>query len=523
MAGSTMMAVSITMRRRSTILCDRDYDQKLYLKCTSHETQKDCDTRINPFSWPPLNSTQVMLKKITPFLLLVHLCYAAGPFLGNGVKVGEVDQASAIVWVRLTSEPEADYSILPILTEGLPRGARDTGRMPVDILPGQEGEVLVVYTPVVNGAPSSETSGWHPVDAEKDFIAQVPLTELLPNTRYRYEVMARPEPGKKTSAVVQGSFRTAPEADEAAPVRFIVTTCQALRSIDSGKEGHHSYRQMLAFDPHFFVHTGDIVYYDKAPLSKTVAEARAKWNLMFAYGHNRRFHQEVASYFMKDDHDTLKNDCWPGQTYGDLTWDEGLALFREQVPMGEKTYRTIRWGKDVQIWMTENRDFRSPNKMEDGPEKTILGNEQKAWLKRTLKESDASYKFVITPGPIVGPDKKGKNDNHSNSGFSHEGQELRDFLSGLENTYVITGDRHWQYCSEDPETGLVEMGCGPINDQHGYGGNPGYNPEWHRFFSGKGGFLGITVEGGEARAEWFGSDPDFPKSPVPVVRHRERF
>jgi alkaline phosphatase D len=57
---------------------------------------------------------------------------------------------------------------------------------------------------------------------------------------------------------------------------------------------------------------------------------------MFAYGHNRNFHLNVTSYFMKDDHDTLKNDCWPGQTYGDLKWDEGLAIFREQVPMGEK-------------------------------------------------------------------------------------------------------------------------------------------------------------------------------------------
>lgn len=76
---------------------------------------------------------------------------------------------------------------------------------------------------------------------------------------------------------MQGSFRTAPLAEQATPIRFIVTTCQAVRSVDSGPEGHHSYRQMLALDPHFFVHTGDIIYYDKAPLAKNVAEARAEW------------------------------------------------------------------------------------------------------------------------------------------------------------------------------------------------------------------------------------------------------
>jgi phosphodiesterase/alkaline phosphatase D-like protein len=76
--------------------------------------------------------------------------------------------------------------------------------------------------------------------------------------------------------------------------------------------------------------------------------------------------------------------------------------------MKEKTYRTIHWGKDVQIWMTEKLYFRSPNNMPDGPKKTILGKEQLAWLKRTMQESDATYKFLITPGPIVGPDKRGR-------------------------------------------------------------------------------------------------------------------
>ena len=226
---------------------------------------------------------------------------------------------------------------------------------------------------------------------------------------------------------------------------------------------------------------------------------------------------------MKDDHDTLKNDCWPGQTYGDLTFEQGLDIFREQVPMGEKTHRTYRWGKDVQIWMTENRDFRSPNRMQDGPKKTILGAKQKAWLKKSITESDATFKFVITPGPIVGPDKKGKADNHSNANFAFEGQELRDFLSQQKNTFVICGDRHWQYCSKDPKTGLLELGCGPINDEHKFGGNPGRKTEFHRYFSGKGGFLGITVKEDNATAEWFTSNEIDPATKQPKVRYREEF
>lgn len=101
------------------------------------------------------------------------------------------------------------------------------------------------------------------------------------------------------------------------------------------------------------------------------------------------------------------------------------------------------------------------------------------------------------------------------------GRELRDFLSQQKNTYVICGGRHWQYCSEDPKTGLIEMGCGPINDQHSFGGSPGNNPDYHRYFGEKGGFLGITVADGTARAEWFSANEIDRKTGSTKINHRE--
>ena len=465
-----------------------------------------------------------MAKVVLAFLFLSLIdtinCEAAdGPYFASGIKVGEVDQTSAIVWVRLTKNPVANFDRLPIFTEGLPGRTKDTGIMPVDVVLGTEGETRVRYWTLKSDR--LQKTDWEKVTAESDFVHQFQLVSLLPDTQYKFEVDARGSGAEEISNTISGTFKTAPTADSDVPIRFIVTTCQAVRSVDSGAAGHAAYQQMLKFDPHFFVHTGDILYYDKAPLCKNKAEARAKWNLMFSYGHNKNFHRYVSSYFMKDDHDTLKNDCWPGQTYGDLTFEQGLEIFREQVPMGEKTYRTIRWGKDVQIWMTENRDFRSANRLEDGTEKTILGYEQKEWLKTTITESDATYKFVMTPGPIVGPDKKGKADNHANAAFQHEGQELRDFLCQQKNLYVICGDRHWQYCSKDPKTGLIEFGCGPINDEHNYGGDPGKVPAFHRYFSDKGGFLGITIDDDVAKAEWFTASQDESSPDRAKVRYTE--
>ena len=98
-----------------------------------------------------------------------------------------------------------------------------------------------------------------------------------------------------------------------------------------------------------------------------------------------------------------------GQKYGSVTFEEGVRLFNEeQFPSRTPRYQTVQWGKDLQVWFLEGRDFRSPNTMVDGPEKTILGVEQKAWLFKTLDASTATFKLVFSPTPIVGPDRSGK-------------------------------------------------------------------------------------------------------------------
>ena len=183
---------------------------------------------------------------------------------------------------------------------------------------------------------------------------------------------------------------------------------------------------------------------------------------------------------------------------GELTFAAGQQIFREQAPIGNQSYRTFRWGRDLQIWFTEGRDFRSPNKMPDGPEKTIWGPEQKAWFKRTIQESDATWKVLISPTPLVGPDRPTKNDNHSNQGFAHEGNELREWIRGHvpENFFVVCGDRHWQYHSVHPDYGTQEFSVGPASDSHA-GGTPGEDPQYHRFHKVQGGFLAVELRNAE--------------------------
>jgi alkaline phosphatase D len=130
--------------------------------------------------------------------------------------------------------------------------------------------------------------------------------------------------------------------------------------------------------------------------------------------------------------------------------------------------------------------------MADGPEKTILGAEQKRWLKDSVGRSTAKWKVIVTPTPWVGPDRASKGDNYANKTFATEGADMRAWASKVRNLFVVTGDRHWQYHSVDPATGLHEFSCGPASDEHA-GGTPGENKEFHRFHRLKGGYAGVEA------------------------------
>lgn len=445
-------------------------------------------------------------------VLLASLAATEGagqvPSFATGVKVGEVSSDCALVWARLCSVDAADPTSVDAAAPGAP------------------GSVTIRYWPKGEEEQAVKLDSM-PVDAERDHTIQIPLTGLAPQTSYEALLTAYGIGGEEGETVAI-RFRTAPGREEPVPITAVIVTCQGHETVDDPVRGHWIYKQMLTHDPDFFIHTGDVVYYDKGkaqPLSQTVAAARQRWNRMFSYEWNQAFHMQVSSCFMKDDHDTLKNDCWPGQTYGEISWEEGLALFREQTPQGPLPYRRVRWGKDLECWLIEGRDYRSPNTKADGLEKTILGLVQKAWLKETLKESDATFKLVVFPSPVVGPDmRKGKRDNHSNPEFAHEGKELREYLASVPNTYVVCGDRHWQYASKDPETGLIEIGCGPVNNAHAdIGANAAHDKSYHLYYGGgKGGYLKVSVrrESGAPRIDftWHGD-----QTSAGAVNHRLSF
>ncbi|HCS54741.1 alkaline phosphatase D family protein [Rubinisphaera sp.] len=427
-------------------------------------------------------------------------------FHAQGEMAGEVTATSVLLQSRLTEIPG------PVLD-------------PSGDITGKAGLAKFEWSIDQNFSDSKQTD-WLKAEPESDFIVRAELTNLKPGTQYYYRLHYGTDQADMETGPVC-SFRTLNDPETAVPLKFCMGSCMNYHSFMSGKSngggpvtateedrklGYPVFEQMLKLEPEFFIGTGDIVYYDHPGNNpaKTLPELRQKWHEQFRFPRLIKFFSQTPAYWSKDDHDFRYNDA-DLKSNREPSVEVGIDLFREQMPIhpaGEKdkpTYRTHRVNKHLQLWFVEGRDYRSPNKAEDGPEKTIWGAEQKAWLQKTLLESDATWKILISPTPMVGPDSARKTDNHTNlGGFRAEAEEFFNWLNEHQiNLINFCGDRHWQYHSIHPQ-GVEEFSCGALNDENSIMGSfPGQknstDPEGlikqpYHYKKPTGGFLFVQVE-----------------------------
>ena len=344
-------------------------------------------------------------------------------------------------------------------------------------------------------------------NSHNDFIIRKKVSGLQPDQKYFYRSIGNINGSDNQISSSTGSFITFPAPSDHREVSFAMSTgfnYEKFYGIDKPATkvasqtdqllGFEAFETIKQLKPDFFVANGDVVYYDKPGnedseyYAKTKTQMQAKWHRYFAMPRNREMMLEVPVFYLKDDHDYRFNDCDTTDQKKELpTHHEGIGVFREETPVVDledpdaRTYRTRRAGKLLQVWFVEGRDYRSPNLMEDSPDKTLWGAEQFAWLKQSLLESDATFKILISPTPMIGPDDAYKKDNHANfGGFQHERQlffdwlKKNDFLS--KNFYLMCGDRHWQYHSIHPD-GFEEFSSGAFVDQNSRPGRMPGDPE----------------------------------------------
>lgn len=435
----------------------------------------------------------------------------SAPHLAQGVLTGEVTATTAILQTRLTAVTE--------ITNGDVAGAPGTVRFEVA---GNEAFRDSRFTAWLTAAP------------ESDFILQAQVVNLQPGTVYYYRAIYGPDQTSAARPSAVARFKTLPAVSAAAPLSFVLTSCLNYAFFHEGTKGQPGYQgtdRMLGYpalepiirlQPDFVIIDGDAVYYDHpvATRAKTLVELRRKWHEQYVQPRFVKLFERAPTYWLKDDHDYRINDS---DTTGDYepSHELGIATFREQVPVVNPadpkavTYRTHRMGRDLQVWFVEGRDYRSANALPDGPDKTIWGAEQKAWLQRTVKESDATFKILVSPTPLIGPDDAGKKDNHVNPrGFRHEGEAFLAWLKANDiapgTFFIVCGDRHWKYHSKHA-TGFEEFSAGALNRENSRMGRPPGDPGStdpqslvNQLYTDKtpsGGFLRVALQPGSGPAD----------------------
>lgn len=419
--------------------------------------------------------------KITALLsALLSVCASAEIHHAQGEMAGEVTASTVLLQSRLTAIPGPELD-----------AAGD--------LPGAAGVARFEWSEAADFHDARPTE-WLDAAPERDFIVRARLEGLRPGTVYHYRLVFGESEGN-TRVGPARRFKTLPAPDDTAELGFCMGSCMNYHSFMSGKSngggpvtateedkrlGYPAFAAMLDLRPDFFIGAGDIVYYDHPPqtAAQTVPELRRKWHEQFRFPRLIAFFARTPAYWLKDDHDFRYNDADLG---GERLPDPvtGIDLFREQLPLlpaGDKTsptYRTHRVHKHLQLWFMEGRDYRSPNKMDDGPDKSLWGREQRAWLENTIKASDATWKGIVSPTPMVGPDRASKGDNHANpKGFKHEGETFFQWLRehNIGNVLIFCGDRHWQYHSIHP-LGVEEFSVGALNDENAIKGEKPGDPK----------------------------------------------
>ena len=450
--------------------------------------------------------------------------------LRQGIMAGEVGETTVILQSRLTDASPRQNPVW----EGV-RGIEGWARF--EVSPDEDFEHAFL-TPWIEALPT------------EDFIVKTKVAQLQPGTRYHYRLhYGRNKQNQRVSGA--GTFRTLAGPAPGAYTMAVVTGMNYSNFHYTGNGDHPPYsgpdkelgypalKTMLDVGVDYFVGTGDNVYYDNPGYegrAQTRHEMRKKHHEQYSQQRYLDLFAKVGTYWEKDDHDHRFDDSdgvnmvrmWRRQLeyYPRTNIFEGVSgagfapshelgidVFQEQMPVVDPadpnpvTYRTHRVSRDLQIWFVEGRDYRDPLDMPDGPDKSIWGAEQKAWLQQTLLDSDAKFKVLISPTPMVGPDDATKRDNHTNiNGYRHEGDAFFAWLGknfSTDEFFIICGDRHWQYHAVHP-SGFEEFSTGAMVDANSrLGRRPGdpesTDPEGkirhiYQYDESTGGFLTMTVE-----------------------------
>ncbi len=373
------------------------------------------------------------------------------------------------------------------------------------------------------------------VDASTDHTLRLKVTGLSPYSTYFYRFVA------ENVISVTGRTKTAPADDQDVNVRFAFASCQ-----DFNGRYYHAWRALVEEEDEvdFVLFLGDYIYetegdprfQDPSETRKvvlpdgleigdeeatynaalTLADYRTLYKIYRSDADLREAHRLFPFVAIWDDHE-FADDCWqdnathfneakgseadPARRHAasqawfeyqpaDIDFDAGASF-----PDDIQIYRSLRFGRHVEIILTDQRYYRADHLIAEGPQDpdvgkifdnsslfsrqlvikpafdlkeadakpTMLGQAQKEWLKTAITSSSATWKFWgnetqlaqmvvdLRTGFDMLPDSYKQLFYFTVDqwdGYRSERAEILGAIASTPNVVALTGDIHAFYACE---------------------------------------------------------------------------
>lgn len=302
-------------------------------------------------------------------------------------------------------------------------------------------------------------------DASKDFTVKVDVTGLDADTYYFYEFTALQANSPR------GRTKTAPDTGVDS-LRFAVVSCANLEA------GYFNVYEAITQrnDIEAVLMLGDYIYeYEEGGYSPnsnvdrvfdptteiiTLDDYRLRYSVYHMDRNLQKCHQNFPWICVWDDHESANDSYENGaenHNSGEGFWsDRKLAAqkayfewlpIREQAPGSLDIFRAFNYGGLMDLIMVDTRlhGRQEQGVNENDPNRTMLGQDQYAWLTQQLSASTAQWKIlgnqvIFAPINVFGTPINGD----AWDGYPAERQRVLDHIvdNNIENFVVLTGDVH---------------------------------------------------------------------------------
>lgn len=318
------------------------------------------------------------------------------------------------------------------------------------------------------------TGGSFQTNAERDWTVKVDATGLAAGRTYYYRFRALGEASKV------GRTRTAPSGPTPR-LRFAVTSCA------NYAHGYfHGYRELsekldldavLMLGDYIYEYAwgdyGDVREYEPVNEIITLADYRQRHAQYKRDPDLQECHRQHPFVTIWDDHETANDSYKDGAENHDPSkegpWADrkaaGTRAYREWLPIREQPsgqiFRKLSFGDLVDIVLLDTR-LHARTKQPGGflggipapdPARTLLGDDQAAWMEEQLRTSTAKWKLLaqqVMVGNLILDKGKTIANLDQWHGYPESRGRLLDFFktSGVKDVVVLTGDIHSSWANE---------------------------------------------------------------------------